>query len=69
MEPRRLTPTWTAWATTRTPSPTIPMRRKTPTCDDVGDNADAFPMDATETVDSDMDGVGDVADDFPERSR
>ena len=43
------------------------MRRKTPTCDDVGDNADAFPNDDMETVDSDMDGVGDNADPFPER--
>ena len=30
-----------------------------------GDNADAFPNDATETVDSDGDGVGDNADAFP----
>jgi len=33
--------------------------------DGTGDNADAFPMDAMETMDSDMDGVGDNADAFP----
>ena len=33
--------------------------------DGVGDNADAFPDDATETLDTDMDGVGDNADAFP----
>ena len=33
--------------------------------DGVGDNADAFPNDATETVDSDHDGIGDNSDAFP----
>ena len=33
--------------------------------DGVGDNADAFPNDATETVDTDGDGTGDNADAFP----
>jgi hypothetical protein len=33
--------------------------------DGVGDNADAFPNDASETLDSDGDGVGDNADAFP----
>ena len=33
--------------------------------DGVGDNADAFPLDPSETVDSDNDGVGDNADVFP----
>ena len=33
--------------------------------DGVGDNADAFPVDATETVDSDGDNVGDNSDAFP----
>ena len=33
--------------------------------DGVGDNADAFPQDATETADTDGDGVGDNADAFP----
>ena len=33
--------------------------------DGVGDNADAFPNDASETLDSDGDGVGDNADVFP----
>jgi len=33
--------------------------------DGVGDNADAFPLDATEQVDTDGDGVGDNADAFP----
>jgi len=31
----------------------------------VGDNADAFPNDASETMDTDSDGVGDNADAFP----
>ena len=34
--------------------------------DGTGDNADAFPEDATETADSDMDGVGDNADALPD---
>jgi DNA-directed RNA polymerase subunit F len=33
--------------------------------DGVGDNADAFPNDATETMDSDGDGIGDNADQYP----
>ena len=33
--------------------------------DGVGDNADAFPQNAFETLDSDGDGVGDNSDDFP----
>jgi hypothetical protein len=33
--------------------------------DGVGDNSDAFPLDATESVDTDSDGVGDNADTFP----
>ena len=32
----------------------------------MGDNADAFPSDATETADADGDGVGDNADAFPD---
>jgi len=32
----------------------------------VGDNADAFPDDASETLDSDLDGIGDNVDWFPE---
>ena len=31
----------------------------------MGDNADAFPTDASETVDSDADGVGNNADNCP----
>ena len=33
--------------------------------DGVGDNADAFPEDASETLDSDGDGIGDNTDAFP----
>ena len=33
--------------------------------DGVGDNADAFPNDPTETVDTDGDGVGDNSDAYP----
>ena len=32
------------------------------------DAADAFPLDATETVDSDGDGIGDQGDAFPENA-
>jgi hypothetical protein len=37
--------------------------------DGVGDNADALPFDANETVDRDSDGVGDNSDEFPDNSK
>ena len=42
------TPTATALAMVRTPSPWMPDETMDSDGDGVGDNADAFPMDATE---------------------
>ena len=56
--------TVTASATTWTPSPTMRAIRRFDG-DGVGDNADAFPNDASESVDSDGDGIGDNADAYP----
>ena len=36
--------------------------------DGVGDNADAFPLDSSESLDTDADGVGDNSDPFPDNS-
>ena len=60
---RRLTSTWTAWATMRLTSHIAANDRDT---DGVTRcRHDAFPDDAAETKDSDDDGVGNNADAFP----
>ena len=47
----------------------MPLKLLIPDGDEVGDNADAFPNDPNETVDTDGDEVGDNADEFPEDIR